>query len=227
MRILVIEDEQRLADVLKQGLAEEGYAVDCAHDGEAGLSAAQGTEYDCIVLDWRLPRRSGIDVLRELRRAADDVPVLMLTARESVADRVEALDTGADDYLTKPFAFEELLARIRALLRRGRGGAASVLAIDDLTVDPVTRSVRRGEQPLQLSAREYALLEYFLRNVNRVLSRTVIAEHVWELPYAVNTNIIDVYVRYLREKLDAGSRRPLIHTVRGTGYVMRVDDAAA
>ncbi len=227
MRILVIEDEQRLTDVLRQGLGEEGYAVDCARDGEAGLEAARTTEYDCILLDWRLPRRSGIDVLRTLRAEAQAVPVLMLTARESVADRVEGLDAGADDYLVKPFAFEELLARIRALLRRGHGDAATVLAIDDLTVDPVTRSVRRGEAALQLSAREYALLEYFLRNINRVLSRTVIAEHVWELPYAVNTNIIDVYVRYLREKLDIGSRRPLIHTVRGTGYVMRVDDAAA
>ena len=227
MKVLVIEDDPTVGQFVKRGLEEARWSVDLVADGEEGEQLAKSQPYDLVVLDLRLPGRSGQQVLRNLRARGFEKPVLVLTAQDAVDAKVETLRAGADDYVTKPFAFEELLARIRALLRRGRGGAASVLAIDDLTVDPVTRSVRRGEQPLQLSAREYALLEYFLRNVNRVLSRTVIAEHVWELPYAVNTNIIDVYVRYLREKLDAGSRRPLIHTVRGTGYRFGPDDASA
>lgn len=224
MRILVIEDEKRLSDVLRKGLSEEGYIVDVAQDGDEGYRMAIDTEYDLIILDWRLPKRTGVDLLRELRSEGCAIPVLMLTARIEIADRVEGLDAGADDYLTKPFAFEELLARVRALLRRERRETSATLEIDDLVVDPATHAVKRGGVSISLSTREYALLEYFLRNRNRVLSRTVIAEHVWDFPYATTTNVIDVYVKYLRDKLDVGSRRPLIHTIRGTGYIMRLEE---
>ncbi len=224
MRILVIEDEKRLSDVLRKGLTEEGYTVDVADDGEAGYRMVADADYDLIILDWRLPKRSGIDLLRQLRGERCVAPVLMLTARIEIADRVEGLDAGADDYLTKPFAFEELLARVRALLRRDHRDARAMLEIDDLVVDPATHGVKRGGVTVPLSSREYALLEYFLRNQNRVLSRTVIAEHVWDFPYATTTNVIDVYVKYLRDKLDVGSRRPLIHTVRGAGYIMRLEE---
>jgi len=224
MRILVVEDEQRLSEILKKGLTEEGYAVDTATDGREGFDLATSTEYDVILLDWRLPKLSGVDMVKHFREAKFDTPVLMLTARDETSDRVLGLDAGADDYLTKPFAFDELLARIRALLRRGKGQQRSLLEIGDLVLDPISRSVHRGEEGISLSTREYSLLEYFLRNQNRVLSRTSIAEHVWEMPYALNTNVIDVYVKYLRQKLDVASRQPLIHTVRGTGYVMRLGE---
>jgi len=224
MRILVVEDEQRLSEILKKGLTEEGYAVDTATDGREGFDLATSIEYDVILLDWRLPKLSGVDMVKHFREAKFDTPVLMLTARDETSDRVLGLDAGADDYLTKPFAFDELLARIRALLRRGKGQRRSLLEIGDLVLDPISRSVYRGEEGISLSTREYSLLEYFLRNQNRVLSRTSIAEHVWEMPYALNTNVIDVYVKYLRQKLDVASRQPLIHTVRGTGYVMRLGE---
>lgn len=221
MRILVIEDETKLAQALQKGLSEEGYAVDVALDGTEGLHRARNTAYDLILLDLMIPELSGLELLRALRAEGQSVPVLILTARDAVQDRVRGLDSGADDYLTKPFAFEELLARVRALLRRGASAPElAVLRVADLELEPATRTVRRAGQPLALSPKEFALLEYFMRHPNRVLSRTVLSEHVWgELDTL--TNVIDVYVHHLREKIDKGFSPKLIHTVRGVGYVLR------
>ena len=224
MRILVVEDERKVASFLRQGLQEEGHAVEVAADGAAALDlllAAPG--YDLAILDLMLPRRDGFDVLRTLRQRHIQTPVLILTARDAVPDKVTGLDLGADDYLTKPFAFEELLARVRALLRRRAGPRAPVLALADLTLDPSTRAVTRGGRRITLTAREHALLEYFLRNAGRVLTRPMIAQHVWGLDFDPETNIIDVYVGYVRRKIDAEGERRLLHTVRGAGYMLSAD----
>ena len=221
MRILVVEDEKKVASFVKRGLEAEHYEVDVENDGEAGLSAALATEYDLVILDVMLPRRDGLELLRELRARGRRVPILLLTARATLADKVSGLDVGADDYLTKPFEFEELLARVRALLRRGPPTAPPVLGLADLTLDPATRKVTRAGRPIELTPREYALLEFLLRHPGRVLSRALIAEHVWGVQFDTFTNVIDVYINYLRRKIDADSEVKLLHTVRGSGYVMK------
>jgi DNA-binding response OmpR family regulator len=225
MRILVVEDDRKVARFVRQGLCEEGHAVEIAKDGPEALDFVfTDPAYDLIVLDVMLPGEDGFGVLKALRSRKLAVPVLMLTARDSVADKVAGLDLGADDYLTKPFAFEEFLARVRALLRRRDTDRAPVLRLDDLTVDPATRRVARGERRLELTARQYALLEYFLRNVGRVLTRQMIAQHVWGLDFDAESNVIDVYVGYLRRKIALDHERPLLHTVRGAGYVLQAEE---
>ncbi len=221
MRILVVEDEHRLAAVLKQGLTEQGYAVDLAHDGEEGLGLAELEPYDLLVLDVMLPGLDGLAVCRQLRARGRHMPVLLLTARDAVDDRVTGLDSGADDYLTKPFAFRELLARARALLRRDGRSRESVLRAGNLTLDPATREVRRAGRTIELTSKEYAVLEYLLHHPNRVLTRTQIAEHVWDYDFVAMSNVIDVYIRSLRRKLDDDHEPRLLHTVRGAGYQLR------
>ncbi|HEY7139433.1 MAG TPA: response regulator transcription factor [Methylomirabilota bacterium] len=224
MRILVVEDERKVASFIQQGLEEEGYAVDVASDGVTAVDLAlSGTPYDLVVLDVLLPKRDGFAVLRDLREHRMTAPVLMLTARDRVPDRIAGLDLGADDYLTKPFAFEEFLARIRALLRRATAQRTPVLELADLRLDPATRRVTRGGRTISLTAREYALLEYFLRHAGRVLTRPVLAEHVWGIDFDPESNVIDVYVGYLRRKIDLPGEPRLLHTTRGTGYVLRAE----
>jgi len=223
VRILLVEDDRKVASFIRKGLSEEGYAVDVAYDGETGLTMGLDRLHDAIVLDVMLPGKPGFQVLRELRQAKVSAPVLLLTARDAVEDKVQGLDAGADDYLTKPFAFAELLARLRALLRRGAAARTPVLQVADLTLDPATRTVKRGADTITLTNREFALLEYLMRNAGRVLGRTTIAEHVWDYSFDSGTNVIDVYVNYLRKKIDAGREPKLIHTVRGVGYVLRAE----
>jgi heavy metal response regulator len=225
VRILVVEDDRKVARFVRQGLCEEGHAVELATDGAEALDfVLTEPAYDLIILDVMLPGQDGFGVLKTLRTHKVAVPVLILTARDSVPDRVTGLDLGADDYLTKPFAFEEFLARVRALLRRRDVARAPILTIDDLVVDPATRRVTRGERRIELTARQYALLEYFLRNAGRVLSRPMIAQHVWGLGFDAESNVIDVYVGYLRRKIDRDRERRLLHTVRGAGYVLQVEE---
>jgi DNA-binding response OmpR family regulator len=222
MRILVVEDERKVASFIRQGLEEEGYAVDVAPDGAAAVDLALGgTTYDLIVLDVMLPKQDGFAVLRALREHRMGAPVLMLTARDRVPDKITGLDLGADDYLTKPFAFEEFLARVRALLRRATAQRTPVLQLADLRLDPATRQVTRAGRTVTLTAREYALLEYFLRNAGRVLTRPMLAEHVWGIDFDPESNVIDVYVGYLRRKIDLPGEARLLHTTRGAGYVLR------
>ena len=225
MHILLIEDEAKVASFIRRGLEAEHYSVDIASDGEAGLIQVFDQDYDLIILDVMLPKRDGLSVLQEMRRHKLRVPVLMLTARDTVADKVEGLDRGADDYLTKPFAFEELLARIRALLRRGSQTQAAVLTLADLRLDPVSREITRAGKRIELTAKEFALLEFFLHQPGRVLSRVVIAQHVWGVDFDTFTNVIDVYVNYVRKKIDADFNPKLIHTVRGVGYVLKEPEA--
>jgi DNA-binding response OmpR family regulator len=220
VRILVVEDERKVANFIRQGLAEEGHSVEVAADGATALEIIlAGPPPDLVVLDLMLPGVDGFAILRAIRRRRLDTPVLILTARDGVADKVRGLDLGADDYLTKPFAFEEFLARIRALLRRG-AVAAPVLAVADLTLDPATRAVRRGVRKITLTVREHALLEYFMRNAGRVLTRPMLADHVWGMDFDPESNIVDVYVGYLRRKVDGPGEARLLHTVRGAGYVL-------
>jgi DNA-binding response OmpR family regulator len=224
MRILVVEDERKVAAFVRQGLVEEGHVVEVAADGEAALDAvAAGPPYDLVILDVMLPKRDGLSVLKAFRASRVQAPVLLLTARDGVADKVAGLDAGADDYLAKPFAFEELLARVRALLRRGRGGTLPVLRLADLSLDPATRIVTRGPRRIALTAREYALLEYFLRNPGRVLTRPMITQHVWGMDFDPESNIVDVYVGYLRRKIDAVGEPRLVQTVRGAGYSLSAE----
>jgi heavy metal response regulator len=223
MRLLVVEDEQKVAGFIKKGLEEEGYAVDWVSDGHEGLWMALDGVYDLILLDINLPGMDGLEVLRELRKKEIKTPVLLLTVRATIEDKVLGLDTGADDYLTKPFAFQELLARVRALLRRRIEAEPPLLQVADLTLDPARRVVFRGQEKIDLTTKEFALLDYFMRNVGRVLTRTMIAEHVWDYDFDPMTNVIDVYVNYLRKKIDAGREPKLIHTVRGAGYVLQVE----
>lgn len=223
MRVLVVEDEKKVASFIKQGLEEEGYAVDVAPDGEEGLGMALDRVHDLVILDIHLPRMDGLRVLQELRKDKVTTPVLLLTVRANIEDKVLGLDAGADDYLTKPFAFEELLARVRALLRRRAEAEPPVLRIADLTLDPARHVVTRGGEKIDLSPKEFALLAYFMRNPGRVLTRTMISEHVWDYDFDTMTNVIDVYVTYLRKKIDAGHQPKLIHTVRGVGYVLKAE----
>jgi DNA-binding response OmpR family regulator len=217
MRILVVEDEASIAHFVRQGLTEAGHAVDLAWDGREGLDYALAADYDVLVLDIMLPKLNGLELVRELRRRGDKTPTLMLTARDTVDDRVQGLDAGADDYLVKPFAFSELLARVRALLRRPPLQTSTVLQVGDLAMDTASREVRRDGRLIELSPREYAILEYLMRHPNQVLTRTQIGEHIWNFDFYNESNVVDVYIGYLRRKVEQGSE-PLIHTVRGVGY---------
>ena len=223
MRLLVVEDEKKVAHFIKRGLEEEGYAVDLAGDGEEGLAMARDGVHDLLILDIGLPRRNGLQVLAELRKRKIATPVLLLTVRATIEDKVLGLDAGADDYLTKPFAFQELVARVRALLRRRTEGSPALLQFSDLTLDPARRAVFRRGEKIDLTAKEFSLLEYFLRNPERVLTRTQIIEHVWNYDFDSGTNLVDVYVNYLRKKVDSDREPKLIHTVRGVGYVLKAD----
>lgn len=225
MRILIVEDEPKVASFIRRALEEERYAVDVCSDGIQGRDLASEVNYDLIILDLMLPALPGLDVLKELRGGRVKTPILILTARSEVDQRVNGLDAGADDYLTKPFAIEELLARARALLRRAGGEPSGIVQVDDLILNPVTHDVTRGGQRIDLTSKEYALLEYMMRNAGRVLTRTMISEHVWNLDFDTFTNVIDVYIRYLRNKIDRGHTRGLIHTVRGSGYTLKATDA--
>ena len=221
MRLLVVEDEKKVSSFIKKGLEEEGYAVDAAHDGEEGLYMALDNVHDLIILDIQLPKMDGLQVLQEIRKQKVKTPVLLLTVRATIEDKVLGLDSGADDYLTKPFAFQELVARLRALLRRRTEAEPTVLKIADLELDPARRTVLRGEEKIDLSPREFSLLDYFMRNPGRVLTRTMITEHVWDYDFDTDTNVIDVYVNYLRKKIDSNRDPGLIQTVRGVGYLLR------
>jgi two-component system, OmpR family, response regulator len=223
MRLLVVEDDEKMASVLKRGLEREGYAVDVAANGEDALWAGRELPYDAVVLDAMIPVPDGFDVCRQLRAAGRWMPVMMLTARDSVDDRVRGLDAGADDYLPKPFSFAELFARLRALLRRDVGERPAVLRAGDLRLDPATKSVSRGDVMISLSAREFSLLELLLRHRGEVLSRTAIIDHVWDFAYDGTSNVVDVYVRYVRDKIDRPFDRHAIETVRGAGYRLRAD----
>lgn len=221
MQILIVEDDVRLARALAHILEENGYGTDVVHDSATGLAWAEVGRYDVIVLDVMLPKKDGFSVVADLRRTGVSTPVLLLTARDAIADRVAGLDSGANDYLVKPFALEELSARLRVLTRSQFGAGDSRLVAGDLTLDTGTRRVKRGGAEIALSAREYALLEYLMHNKGIVLSREKIENHVWNFDYEGGTNVVDVYIRYLRKKIDDGHERKLIHTVRGMGYVLR------
>ena len=223
MRVLVVEDELRMASLIRRGLTQEGLATDVAASGEDALWMAGAHDYDAIVLDVMLPGIDGFEACRRLRRGGIWAPVLMLTARDSVEDRVSGLDTGADDYLVKPFAFAELLARLRALARRGDTERPNVLEVGDLRLDPALREVRRGTQEIRLSAKEFALLETFMRRPGEVLSRLHLLEHAWDFGYENRSNVVDVYVRHLRRKIDEPFDRHSLETVRGAGYRLRPD----
>ena len=222
MRILIVEDEKKVAAFIKKGLEEETYAVDIATDGEEGFHLGEQNQYDLIILDLMLPKINGLDILSGLRSQNIETPILLLTAKDSVEDKVEGLNQGADDYLTKPFAFSELLARIRVLLRRGKAESKTILEIADLTLNLVSHKVSRGNEEIELTGKEYSLLEYFMRNQEKVLTRTMIAEHVWDYNFDTFTNVIDVYVNHLRKKIDKNFSTKLLHTLRGVGYVMKV-----
>ncbi len=222
MRVLVVEDSRRLAGIIKRGLLEEGYTVDNAYDGEEAQYMAESTPFDLIVLDIMLPKKDGLAVCRDLRAKNVNIPILMLTAKDSVEDRVLGLDTGADDYLVKPFAFSELLARLRALLRREVLPRVQKLQAGDLSLDPQSREVWRDGSRMDLTAKEYAILEYFMRRPNAVVTRTMLGESVWDYEFDGLSNIIDVYVRRLRRKIDREGQDSLIQTVRGSGYRLRV-----
>jgi DNA-binding response OmpR family regulator len=224
MRVLVIEDERKVSDFLRQALEEEQYAVDQAFDGEEGFTLATSCDYDLIVLDLMLPRKSGVQLLKALRTEHYRTPVLVLTAKDAVKEKVAVLDAGGDDYLTKPFSVDEFLARTRALLRRGKSETEGLLRVANLTLNPATRDVTRGGRRIELTNKEYALLEYLLRNPGRILSRSQIAEHVWNLNFDTGTNVIDVYVAYLRQKIDKDETVKLIKTARGVGYLLSADD---
>jgi two-component system, OmpR family, response regulator len=226
MRILVVEDEIKMAALLRRGLSEEGHAVDVARTGDDGVWMAQAVDYDAIVLDLMLPGLDGLGVCRRWRESGVWAPVLMLTARDAVEDRVAGLDAGADDYLPKPFSFAELLARLRALVRRGSAERPPVLSVGDLRLDPAKRQVWRGETEIRLSGKEFALLETFMRRPGDVLSRLQLLDHAWDYAYENRSNVVDVYVRYLREKIDRPFGRRSIETVRGAGYRMRKDGLA-
>ena len=223
MKILVVEDEKKVAKLLQQGLEEEQYEVAVVHDGEQGRTMGLTGAYDLIILDILLPKVDGISVLRDLREKHVGTPVLMLTARSSTENKVEGLESGADDYLTKPFAFSELNARVKALLRRGSAEKSTVLKVGDLHLDTVSHKAKRGERVIDLTAREYALLEYFMRNSNRVLTRTIISEHIWNYNFDTGTNVVDVMMRRLRAKVDDPFDKKMIQTIRGVGYVLNAD----
>jgi|SRR5581483_4090657 len=218
MRILIAEDDAALASFIRQGLEAEHYAVDVCSDGEQARNLAVEFDYDLVMLDLTLPKLDGLSILRQVRTRKSSVPILVLTGRTKVEDRVQALDLGADDYLLKPFSFSELSARIRALLRRSHLPAESVLTVADLKLDRVERRVERAGQRIELTSKEFALLEYLMRNAGRRITRAMIIEHVWNLSFDTSTNVVDVYINYLRRKVDQGFGSPLIHTIRGVGY---------
>ena len=218
MKILIIEDEKKIVSFIKNGLRSEGYTVDAAFDGEEGLYKAEEGNYDLIVLDVKLPLLDGFSLLKQLRAKGKNTPVIMLTARDAVEDKVEGLNLGADDYLTKPFSFEELLARIKALTRRKQAKTSNLLKVDDLTLDTEYLAVKRGKKEINLSPTEFKLLKYLMENKSRVLSKTLILENVWGYDFSPESNIVDVYIKYLRDKIDKGSKKSLIQTVHGMGY---------
>ena len=220
MRILLAEDERDLNRVIAKRLESEGYSVDCCFDGEQALDYIEAGEFDAVVMDIMMPKSSGLEVLKNLRIKKNSVPVLLLTAKDSIQDRVNGLDAGADDYLIKPFAFDELLARIRVMTRKTTGNLTNIFTIDDLQLDSNTCTVTRSGKVISLSAKEYDILEYLIRNKGAVLSRTKIENHVWNFDYAGGTNVVDVYIRYLRKKIDDPFDKKLIHTIRGKGYVI-------
>jgi heavy metal response regulator len=223
MKILVVEDEKKVASFIQRGLEEENFTVEIATNGEEGAAMAESNHYDLILMDIMLPKKDGLTVIKELRDKGINTPMLCLTAKDSVEDIVAGLDSGSDDYLTKPFAFAELLARVKALVRRGAQDRGAEVYFADLRLDPVTHKVWRSEKEIDLTTKEYGLLEYFMRNPNQVLTRAMIAEHVWDYTFDSFTNIIDVYVNYLRKKVDKDHSKKLIHTIRGVGYVLKED----
>jgi DNA-binding response OmpR family regulator len=220
MHVLLVEDDVRISRVVQRALSEVGHDVDVAHDGAEGLARAEDTPYDLLVLDVMLPERDGFSIARELRRQRQRTPILMLTARDAVADRVRGLDAGADDYLPKPFALEEFLARVRALGRRAHD-ATDKLTVGDLTLDPDRHEVFRGDKSIELTAKEFDLLAYLMRNTGRVLSKPQITEHVWGYDSEATSNVVEIYIHYLRDKIDRGFSRPLIRTIRGVGYTIK------
>ena len=221
MRILLVEDEMKLSSFIKRGLVAERYAVDMAKDGRSGWELAQTYQYDLIILDLMLPGMDGSEVLRRIRKENSSVPVLILSARDALQDKVSNMESGADDYLTKPFAFAELLVRIKALMRRGPVNRASTIRISDLELDRLSQQVKRAGHRIELTSKEYSLLEYLMSNAGRVLSRNMIIEHVWDQSFDGITNIVDVYIRHLRNKVDTGHEPKLLKTVRGVGYTIR------
>ena len=221
MNILLIEDEKKVASFIKKGLEEEHYVVEVCYDGEDGLYKSEVNKYDLIILDIMLPKKNGFEVIKEIRSQKNVTPVIMLTAKDSIEEKIEGLDSGADDYLTKPFAFGELLARIRALLRREGPEKLTVLEFEDLKLDLVTHKVTRDGELIELTNKEYSLLEYFMRNPNKILTRTMISELVWEADFDSCTNVIDVYINFLRNKIAKKSQTKLLHTVRGVGYILK------
>lgn len=224
MRILIAEDEPDLNQLIKKRLKEADYSVDSCYNGQEVFDYLLGAEYDALILDVMMPKMSGLEVLSRLRREKNSVPVLLLTAKDSIEDRVKGLDAGADDYLIKPFAFEELLARLRVLLRKPTAEKTTVLKVADLTLQLDTRRVFRGDQEIELSSKEYSLLRYMMQNAGLVLSRDKLEQHVWDYDFSGGSNVIDVYIRYLRKKIDDGHEQKLIHTVRGHGYVLRGEE---
>jgi DNA-binding response OmpR family regulator len=218
VRVLLVEDNRRLNNSLKTSLVDDGYAVDSAYDGEDGEELAGIYPYDAIILDIMLPRRDGLEICRDLRGRRNNTPILLLTARDTIEDRVIGLDSGADDYLIKPFAIEELRARLRALLRRDASDKSNVLSVADLTLDPATHHVERAGRPIELTAKEFALLEYFMRNAGRVISREMAESHIWSYDFQAASNVVDVYIRRLRRKIDEPYPVKLLETVRGVGY---------
>ena len=224
MRLLVVEDEKKLNELITKKLEKEYYGVDSRFDGEEAIRYVEGTEYDAIILDIMLPKFDGFEVIKRIRAKKNKVPILLLTARDNIDDKVKGLDYGADDYLVKPFIFEELMARIRVLLRRNSGNADNIVTIANLKVDLDAKTVFRDDILIKLSAREYSVLEYLIRNKGKILPRERIEDHIWNYEYAGGTNVIDVYIRYLRKKIDDSYTPKLIHTVRGLGYVLRVDN---
>lgn len=221
MRILVVEDQPKMASFIKKGLLAQGYMVDVSETGSGAESMAVATEYDLVVLDVNLPDQNGMDTARHLRRDGHQMPILMLTALSTTKDKINGLDSGADDYLTKPFDFEELLARIRALLRRNQGSESSKLRVGEMEIDLIQRKVVRNQTEIALTTKEFALLEYFMRNPGRPITRVEISEHVWDVNFDTNTNIIDVYINMLRKKVDAPFDKKMIHTMVGYGYILK------
>ena len=224
MRLLVVEDEKKLNELITKKLKKEYYGIDSCFDGEEAIRYVEGTEYDAVILDIMLPKLDGFEVIKRIRAKKNKVPILLLTARDNIDDKVKGLDYGADDYLVKPFIFEELMARIRVLLRRNSGNADNVVTIANLKVDLDAKTVFRDDLLIKLSGREYSILEYLIRNKGKILSRERIEDHIWNYDYEGGTNVIDVYIRYLRKKIDDNYTPKLIHTIRGLGYVLRVDN---
>jgi heavy metal response regulator len=221
MKILVVEDEKNIANYLKKGLAEAGYKVDIAHDGEDAVYMASINDYDLILLDIMIPKMDGVEVCKTLRKEKNSAYIILISAKDKIQDKITGLDAGADDYITKPFAFAELLARVRAVLRRNSEDKESIISAADLTVNLLNREVKRGDKTIELTLKEFSLLEYFLRNKNLVLTRTMIAEKVWNIDFLTDTNVVDVYINHLRKKIDKDFDQKLIHTVRGVGYILK------